>query len=126
MAEWIAAAGDIASAYVSSRRSDDPAIYRRIAITASTGGEPSHYVQALAGRDIFIVIASGQERRTNVKRFRICGRRSTQFGRSSLRTNHKNAWQAEDGLAAGVELAGSRDHDTCASTPRLNKHLAGS
>ena len=70
VAEWIAAAGDIASAYVSSRRSDDPAIYRRIAITASTGGEPSHYVQALAGRDIFIVIASGRERRTNVKRFR--------------------------------------------------------
>jgi hypothetical protein len=70
VAEWIAAAGDIASAYVSSRRSDDPAIYHRIAITASTGGEPSHYVQALAGRDIFMVIASGPGRRTNVKRFR--------------------------------------------------------
>jgi hypothetical protein len=70
VAEWVGAAGDIASAYVSSRRSDDPAIYHRIAITASMGDEPSHYVQALAGRDIFMVIAAGQGRRTNVKRFR--------------------------------------------------------
>jgi hypothetical protein len=69
VAEWIAAAGDIASAYVSNRRSDDPAIYHRIAITASMSDEPSHYVQALAGRDIFMVITSGPARRTNVKRF---------------------------------------------------------
>src|SRR3954451_23302797 len=69
VAEWIAAAGDIASAYVSSRRSDDPAIYHRIAITASTDGEPSHYVQALAGRDIFMVTTPGPGRRTKVIRF---------------------------------------------------------
>ena len=69
MAEWIAAAGDIASAYVSSRRSDDPAVYHRIAITASMSDEPSHYVQALAGRDIFMVTTPGPGRRTKVIRF---------------------------------------------------------
>ena len=32
VAEWIASAGDIAEAYVSSRRGDDPALYHRIVI----------------------------------------------------------------------------------------------
>jgi hypothetical protein len=30
VAEWLAGAGDIAAAYVSNRRTDDPAHYRRI------------------------------------------------------------------------------------------------
>jgi hypothetical protein len=31
--EWFAAVGDVASAYVSQRKTDDPTIYRRIAIS---------------------------------------------------------------------------------------------
>ena len=37
---WLAATCNVASAYVSERRSDDPALYRRIVVTI--GPEPGH------------------------------------------------------------------------------------
>jgi len=38
LSEWVSAAGDIASAYFSERRSDDPAMHRRIVIYESEDG----------------------------------------------------------------------------------------
>jgi hypothetical protein len=68
VAEWIAGAGDIAEAYVSNRRVDDPALYHRIVIVTKADDGPSHLVHAPPGRDIWIVFSLG--RRTKVQRFR--------------------------------------------------------
>ena len=67
-AEWYAAVGDVASAYVSSRSGDDPVLQHRIVVIARQGEEPSHIVYAPAGRDIWIVFLAG--RRTRIRRFR--------------------------------------------------------
>jgi hypothetical protein len=66
--EWLAAAGDVASAYVSNRRSDDPALFHRIIIAASPEDRPSHLVHAPSGRDLWIVFSLG--RRTKIRRFK--------------------------------------------------------
>ena len=66
--DWLAAAGDIASAYVSERRSDDPDLHHRVLINAGPHGGPSHIVYAASGRDIWVVLNSGQ--RTKIRRFR--------------------------------------------------------
>ena len=42
MAEWLAAAGDIATTYVSNRRGDDPVLHHRVAIIANADAGPSH------------------------------------------------------------------------------------
>ena len=68
VAEWIAAAGDIAEAYVSNRRADDPALHHRIVIVTKGGDGPSHLIHASSGRNIWIVFSLG--RRTKVQRFR--------------------------------------------------------
>ena len=67
-AEWIASAGDIADAYVSSRRGDDPTFYRRIVVVTEPGEGPSHLIHAPCGRNNWIVFSLG--RRTKVQRFR--------------------------------------------------------
>ena len=68
LAEWLSGAGDIAEAYVSNRRSDDPAIYHRIVIVTNPEAGPTHFVHAPSGRDIWIVFTLG--RRTKIQRFR--------------------------------------------------------
>jgi len=68
VAEWFASAGDVPSAYVSNRQSDDPEIYHRVVVTITPGGPPTHLVQALRGRDIWIMFTSGE--RTRLRRFR--------------------------------------------------------
>ena len=65
--EWLAAAGDVALAYVSSRDGDDPALKDRIIVVAEPGKGPSHIVHAPTGRDIWMVFAAG--RRTRIQRF---------------------------------------------------------
>jgi hypothetical protein len=65
VAEWLAVAGDISSAYVSDRRADDPAYYRRIVVINNPADGPSHLVSAAAGRDIWIVFSLG--RRTRIQ-----------------------------------------------------------
>jgi hypothetical protein len=55
VAEWLAAAGDVASAYVSERRSDDQGIYRRVVITVEGSG-PTHLIDAPTGTDYWIVL----------------------------------------------------------------------
>lgn len=66
--DWLATAGDIASAYVCERRSDDPDLHHRILINAGPHGSPSHIVYAASARDIWVVLKSGQ--RTKIRRFR--------------------------------------------------------
>lgn len=68
LAEWLAAAGDVALAYVSSRQNDDPTLKHRIVIISPESGEPSHVAFAPAGRDIWIVLTKGQ--RTRLRRFK--------------------------------------------------------
>ena len=67
LTEWLAAAGDIAAAYVSNRREDDPVLYRRIVIVTEPDEGPSHLVHAPSGRDIWIVFSLG--RRVRLQRF---------------------------------------------------------
>jgi hypothetical protein len=52
----LAAAGDIASAYVSSRRSDDRAVYRRVIVVVEGNEEPSYLIDAPTGTDVWIVV----------------------------------------------------------------------
>jgi len=66
-AEWFAAVGDVASAYVSRRQSDDPAFQNRIIIAAKPGGKPTHVIYASAGRNIWVVCSAGS--RTRIRRF---------------------------------------------------------
>ncbi len=68
VAEWLAGAGDITEAYVSDRRGDDPALYRRVVIVTKPEVGPSHLVHAPSGRDIWIVLTLG--RQTKIHRFR--------------------------------------------------------
>ena len=71
MAELIASAGDIAEAFVSSRRGDDPALSNRIVIVTKPQKGPTYLVHAPSGRDIWIVLSLG--RRTKIQRFRTSG-----------------------------------------------------
>jgi hypothetical protein len=66
-AEWLAAAGDVAFAYVSSRREDDPALLHRIVIGAGPDHRPSHLVHAPPARDIWMVFSLG--RRSEIGRY---------------------------------------------------------
>ena len=68
LADWLATAGDIASAYVSKRHCDDKDLRHRILINTDSHGTPSHIVYAASGRDIWVVLTSG--RRTKIQRFR--------------------------------------------------------
>jgi hypothetical protein len=56
VAEWLAAASNVSSAYVSERRTDDPAIYRRIAISADGDGAFTHLIHAPFHSDVWIVL----------------------------------------------------------------------
>jgi len=67
VAEWIASAGDIAEAYVSSRCGDDRTFYRKIVVVTKPEEGPSHLIHAPCGRDNWIVFSLG--RRTKVQRF---------------------------------------------------------
>ena len=68
LVEWLAAAGDIALAYVSTRDHDDPALKDRIVIVTDTAKGPSHLVHAPLGRNIWMVFSTG--RKTKVQRFK--------------------------------------------------------
>jgi hypothetical protein len=57
--EWLAATCNIASAYVSERRTDDPAMYRRIAVTVGPQCTPSYLIHAPAGTSCWLVSSIG-------------------------------------------------------------------
>ena len=59
--EWLANAGDIATAYVSNRRGDDPAHYRRVVIVTKPEEGPAYLVHAPSGRNEWIVFTLGPE-----------------------------------------------------------------
>ena len=67
VAEWLAATCNVASAFVSERRGDDPAIYRRIVITIGPGREPSFLVHAPMGMSCWLVYSPHE--RHGVHRF---------------------------------------------------------
>jgi hypothetical protein len=53
---WLAAAGDVVSAYVSERRSDDPALYRRIVIFEDLRLGPSYLIHTPTFVDAWITL----------------------------------------------------------------------
>jgi hypothetical protein len=67
VAAWIAGAGDIAEAYVSSRRSDDAALYHKVVIVMNAEDGPEKLIHAPSGRDTWIVFSLG--RRTGIEHF---------------------------------------------------------
>ena len=91
MADWLALAGDVAATYVSSRRSDDPAYYRRIVVVTRPDEGPSHLIHAPSGRDIWIVFTLGQ--RTRIQRFPDL--------RAALNSVRPVLKDADEGVAAG-------------------------
>jgi hypothetical protein len=56
VAEWLAAAGDVALAFVSARRGDDPSIYRRIVINIDADEQPSYLIDTPDGTDLWTVL----------------------------------------------------------------------
>jgi hypothetical protein len=60
VAEWLAAAGDIASAYVSDRLTDDLAMYRCVVIVTKPDDGPSHLIHAPANEDLWVVFGVGK------------------------------------------------------------------
>jgi len=68
VAEWLAVAGDIALAYVSGRRSDDAALYRRVVIVTKADEGPSHLFHTAAGRNVWVVFTL--EQRVRIRRSR--------------------------------------------------------
>ena len=68
VAHWLAGAGDVGTAYISNRRTDDPALQHRIVVFTKASDGPTHLVHAPSGRDVWIVLTLG--RRTRVRRYR--------------------------------------------------------
>ena len=58
--EWLSAAGDVASAYLSERKGDDPAIYRRFVIAAGPGDQPTHFIHSPSGLRVWIMLTLGE------------------------------------------------------------------
>ena len=56
VAEWLAAASDVSFAFVSERRTDDPAIHRRIAISVEGNGAFTHFIHTPVHSDVWIVL----------------------------------------------------------------------
>ena len=56
LATWLAVAGDVALAYVSERRSDDPAIYRRIVIAMEADCVPTYLIHTPTNMDIWVLM----------------------------------------------------------------------
>ena len=55
VADWLAAAGDVSLAYVSSRKGDGSAIHRRIVIIVEEDEEPSYVINAPKSTNLWIV-----------------------------------------------------------------------
>ncbi|HEY7578962.1 MAG TPA: hypothetical protein VH855_15330 [Acetobacteraceae bacterium] len=55
--EWLGRAGDVPTAYVSERRSDDPNLFGRVVIATGPGNRPSHVIHAPADSLCWLVIS---------------------------------------------------------------------
>jgi hypothetical protein len=67
VAKWLSMAGDVASAYVSNRHGDDPALYHCVVIIMKPDDGPSHFIHAPCGQDVWNVFSF--EQRTRFKSF---------------------------------------------------------
>ncbi len=56
VAAWLAAAGDVSSAFVSERRTDDPAMRRRIAVSVDGNDVFTHLIHTPLHNDVWIVL----------------------------------------------------------------------
>ena len=54
VSQWLALAGDITAAYTADRRSDDPALYRRIVIVDNPHGRPAFLIHQPAGLTMWV------------------------------------------------------------------------
>ena len=57
--EWLALTGDLPSAYVSQRRSDDPTFFGRVVIATGADRKPSHTIHVPAGSALWLVTSMG-------------------------------------------------------------------
>jgi hypothetical protein len=64
--EWFARASDVSAAYVSRRRADDPALYKRIVIAVGPGDEPTHLIHAPIGVRLWLKLTLGGEPRVEM------------------------------------------------------------
>jgi len=55
--EWLGRAGDVSTAYLSERRSDDPNLFGRVVITTGPGVKPSHVIHPPVDCLSWLVIA---------------------------------------------------------------------
>ena len=53
--EWLGLAGDVPSAYVSQRRSDDPKFFGRVVIATGPDRKPSRTIHVPAGSTLWLV-----------------------------------------------------------------------
>jgi hypothetical protein len=60
--EWIGLANDVPFAYVSQRRSDDPAFFGRVVIATGPDTKPSHTIHAPAESTLWLLNGSTPER----------------------------------------------------------------
>jgi hypothetical protein len=66
VAEWLSLAPDIPSAYVSMRRLDDPATYRRIVVATTPDGRPTHLIHAPSGTHLWVKLSIDQQSRVEM------------------------------------------------------------
>jgi hypothetical protein len=59
MRDWLGLALDIPNAYVSTRRSDDPALFRRIVVSETPDGRPTHLIHHADGFDSWLKMTIG-------------------------------------------------------------------
>ena len=57
--EWLRLAGDVPSAYVSQRRSDDPSFFGRVVIATRPDTKPSHTIHVPVGSALWLVVLTG-------------------------------------------------------------------
>lgn len=57
--EWLALASDVPHAYVSVRRSDDPALYRHVVVSEAPHGRPTHLVHRPGELNLWIKTTIG-------------------------------------------------------------------
>ena len=61
--EWLGLAGDVPSAYVSQRRSDDPKFFGRVVLATGPDRKPSHTIHVPAGSAWWLVTSMGPPQR---------------------------------------------------------------
>jgi len=61
VSEWLALAGDISGAHVNARRSDDPALYRRIVVSDAPDGRPTHLIHHPDGLELWVKMTIGRD-----------------------------------------------------------------